>query len=113
MHVLGTGRCDRLGNIAVGVINVSEEASVCAAHLHASGLLAHLLQMVAKRALLDHLGLRIEAACTIGARGHTHLATDALFLVNQNLTVFLALIGGPRRAHLHTGSLTAVLANGR
>ena len=105
-------RCDRCA-IAVLLakrIDLTELDCALRARFDANGK-KPLLQTVEARVALRHLArLRVKDRRAVGTGFCTHAATDALFAVDQNKTVFLALVVRFRRTDLHAGGVGTVVA---
>lgn len=110
MHIFGARSSDCFRDVAFRIVNIAEKARFGATYFYAGGFFADSLQMLTECAFFDHVRVGIVGTCAVWARCHTHLAANALFLVDENLTV-IGTIGGSGWTNFHAGSVLAALAD--
>src|SRR5690606_7262892 len=99
---------------AVGIIaRHAVIADAANAGLRADGGLARFDAGIAEDALLGLAGTPVVIDLLVGAAGDAHAPAAALFLIDQDDAVILALVDRARRAGRNAGRVEAVLAQAR
>ena len=110
MQVVGSATLgDGLGDIALGIVQITEQAGARHARGDACGQEPVFGAVRAVRALAHHARVGNRVARAIGAGRHAVLAADALALVDLNRSV-LRFVACTRRAHAHAARVVAMVA---
>ena len=99
--------------LAAQFFNRTELDGALRTGLHADGLQTGFETVKTAVALAHLLGDRIEDRCMVRASHGASAAADALFGVNHNQTIFLALEVSLGGAHLHASRIGTMVARNR
>ena len=107
----GIGFCQKSGNFAGGIVDVTVVESAAGAIADTSGNLALFAQMSTHRTFVGNTQFLIHVDAVIGAGSLARAASDTERAVNLYDSVFLVLVDGAGGADLDAGGVFALLAH--